>query len=135
MKPRPLWPLLPPVAALIFIVLFLVLTRWLGAQSSGCFLHQNTGLHCPGCGGTRCTNDLIAGNWLEALSHHALLTIGLVIFGALSLYFIVRVTILGKPAPALSSIAIPCLWIALGLLVLFTLLRNIPAWPFSLLAP
>ena len=131
MSPR-LWPLLLPLAVIALAIVFSSITDSLGAD---CPIHQATNLHCPGCGGTRCANDLLAGNWLGALNHHLLITAGIFGYSALSLYFIVRVTILGKPTPRLSSIAIPCLWITLGLLVLFTLLRNIPAWPFSLLAP
>lgn len=135
MKRRPLWPLLPTVAALGFAALILGMTRLLGQQGAKCFIHQSTGLHCPGCGGTRCAHDLTAGNWLDALNHHALLTIGAFLFGCLSLYLIVRITILGKPAPKLPNIPSSSIWLGVGLIALFTILRNIPAWPFSLLAP
>lgn len=72
---------------------------------------------------------------MAALSHHALLVVGIFSFGLLSLYLIVRMTILGKPAPRIPNISTKWIWVGVSILVLFTLLRNISAWPFSLLAP
>lgn len=42
---------------------------------------------------------------------------------------------LGKQVPPLSPARWHLAWWFFGLLVLYTVLRNIPAWPFTLLAP
>lgn len=132
---RRLWPLCPPLAAIGFSVFFLTLTHWLSSQNSHCLIHSSTGWHCPGCGGTRAFHDVASGNGSDALSHHALLVVGMFSFSCISLYLIIRITILGKPAPQLPNISTSWIWVGGGIIILFTLLRNIPAWPFSLLAP
>jgi len=139
MKRRQLWPLLLPLVITGSLLLFLGATHLIRGlfshHFSKCGILQTTGYYCPGCGGTRCAHDLAAGNWLSALGHHVPLTVGVFTLGALCLYLVVRITILGKPAPRLPNISTPWLWTGLSLLVIFTILRNIPTWPFSLLAP
>ncbi len=135
MYARRLWPLCPALVAIGLVTTSLSLRQWLGHQPAHCAIHSATGLHCPGCGGTRCAHDLLAGNWQHALGHHALLTMGALSLSAISLYLIVRITILGKSTPKIPNISTSFIWVGLGIIILFTLLRNIPAWPFSLLAP
>lgn len=134
MKRRPLWPLLPPAAVLLAAAVMLSVIHLAGA-SSGCGFHRLTGLHCPGCGGTRCGHALLRGDLRSALSHNALVFTGLVLFLSGSGYLIVRMTILGKPAPRIPEIGVRWLWVAFAGVVAFAILRNIPAWPFKLLAP
>jgi len=112
--------------------LLLSLSQWFGAQGAECGIKQWTGYYCPGCGGTRCANDLIRGHLLEAWAHNALLTAGALLFTSGCIYLIIRMTLLGKPAP---KINISPLWIGgiLITIILFTLLRNLPE--FSSLAP
>ena len=135
MKRRPLWPLLPPIALAALGLITLVTISYTKDESTECGVRKFTGLHCPGCGGTRCTYDLLSGNLPDALSHNALLFGGLVLFLLGSGYLILRITILGKPAPRIPDIKPLWLWAAIGSIVLFTIFRNIPAWPFNLLAP
>jgi hypothetical protein len=77
----------------------------------------------------------LEGNFLEALSHNAMVFIGALLFLIVSSYLIIRMTLLGKPAPTIPDIKVSCLWFVLASVIIFTILRNIPAWPFSLLAP
>lgn len=135
MPKRSLWPLCIPLAAMGFAAFFLSFSQWIGSKGTHCFIHSATGFHCPGCGGTRCAHDLLAGNWQHALGHHALLVVSVIGLSVISLYLIVRITILGKPAPKIPNISTSFIWGGLGIIILFTVLRNIPAWPFSLLAP
>lgn len=72
---------------------------------------------------------------MEALSHNALLTMVAISSAAICIYFIVRVTVLGKPSPQVPGLTTKWLWAGVTIIALFTILRNIPAWPFSLLAP
>lgn len=135
MNRRPLWPLLPPLAAAGAVAALLWFAHWLGRMGVGCFFYSLTGWHCPGCGGTRCAADLAAGNWRQALGHNALLTAGAAAFAAASIYLVTKVTVLGKPAPRAPEVPARLLWAGFLLIILFTVLRNMPAWPFTLLAP
>lgn len=133
MKKHPLWPLLPPVAVLGMMFLFINLTQGLSGSVTECGIQKFTGLHCPGCGGTRCAQEIASGHWLPAMSHNAMLMIGFLLLMAGSLYLIVRITILGKPAPRFPNIKTRWIWLGVAGIVLFTIFRNIPA--FSYLAP
>lgn len=135
MKRRPLWPLLPPLAVLMMAALALLITHLTSGAGTSCGFRKLTSLHCPGCGGTRCAYDILRGNLLGAFSHNALAFTGFFVFLLGSGYLIIRMTILGKPAPQIPNIKAFWLWYVLAGVVMFTVLRNVPAWPFSLLAP
>jgi hypothetical protein len=98
-----------------------------------CLFHRVTGLECPGCGATRALFCLAHGRILDALHYNALLVVALpflVVAG-------IRLLLLeaaGQPAPAPRLDAV---WIKLLLVViiLFTVLRNIPVAPFTYLSP
>lgn len=94
-----------------------------------CAFHTVTGYHCPGCGGTRAMHALLHGQWRQAIAHHPLLPLVLG-FGAWWLWRTIRPsTNPGKLLPAWG------VWSILAALVLFWIARNIPRYPFTLLAP
>jgi len=88
-----------------------------------CLLHATTGLHCPGCGSTRALHQLAHGNVGVALRLNPLTVLALPALGFLVVrrekYFV-------KPL---------WVWTALGVVVVFGVVRNIPVYPFTLLAP
>lgn len=86
-----------------------------------CLLHEMTGLHCPGCGMTRATHALLHGDVPGAFRFNPLV-MALLPLGALALAFRFRVGI--KTA-----------WVLVLLVIVFGVLRNLPSWPFVLLAP
>jgi hypothetical protein len=92
-----------------------------------CFFHELTGLHCPGCGGTRALHQLLHGNVAAALHLNALLVILLPLFGWLGVRFAVR-----KISPPLEArpISSKWLWFFLALAIAFAVLRNLPAFPW-----
>ncbi|XZE22764.1 DUF2752 domain-containing protein [Pirellulaceae bacterium SH449] len=61
-----------------------MIVRWFPPQSNWwypkCWLHELTGLHCPGCGGTRAMTSLSHGDVLAAVYWNPLLIIGLPVF-------------------------------------------------------
>src|SRR5436190_19023711 len=62
-------------AAVVLPPLLVVLYRFPPAQTGwypGCLFHRLTGLHCPGCGGTRCAHALLHGDLPQALAYHVL---------------------------------------------------------------
>src|SRR5262245_11157188 len=95
-----------------------------------CPLHQLTGLHCPGCGSTRAAHALLHGDVPRALAMNALVTCAT---APAAIYCVWKRRRLG---PGWSSrISRRAILVCLCVLLGFALLRNLPAHPFSLLAP
>jgi len=87
-----------------------------------CMFHQLTGLYCPGCGATRTLSAMLHGD-IKASLHNNLL-----LFPLLSLIMILIV----KPEISLKR---PVAITIIAIVLLFTILRNIPVAPFTYLAP
>lgn len=93
-----------------------------------CPLHTLTGFFCPGCGSTRALYLLLHGHLVAALGENAL--------AVLLLPFVLYelVAVLTPWLPRLSARLRPwSLWTLLAVVLLFAILRNLPA--FHLLAP
>jgi Protein of unknown function (DUF2752) len=92
-----------------------------------CEFHRLTGLNCPGCGGTRALYALLHGRWAVALRDNALLVGGLVFLGVRGGWFAAR-----KFCGRANGEFIPAkfLWLLLVIMVVFTVLRNLPALAF-----
>jgi hypothetical protein len=88
-----------------------------------CPFHLLTGYYCPICGSTRALHQLAHGNVLQALRLNALLVFGLLLGGLTSVY---RVQ---------GEVPGWCLRILISVIVLFGIVRNIPVFPCTLLAP
>ncbi len=100
-----------------------------------CSFNKATGLHCPGCGGTRAGHALANFRIGEAFRKNALLVM-------LLPFLAVGVAIEGTAWMKGASYRGPRVrlpgslsWLILGLILGFWILRNIPLWPFELLAP
>jgi hypothetical protein len=89
-----------------------------------CVFHDLTGLYCPGCGSTRALYQLLHGNILAALHDNIMAVLAVPFFA----YAIVR-------KEPLSLIHPYWIWGLFYALVAFTVLRNIPLFPFTYLAP
>jgi len=97
-----------------------------------CPLRALTGYYCPGCGSTRALHQLLHGNIAAAFSYNPLF----VLSTPLVAYWIVSEVFLffgGKPP----RITVPdkVMWLTLIVVVAFGVARNIPHYPFTLLAP
>lgn len=87
-----------------------------------CPFHALTGLHCPGCGTLRALHRLAHGDVGGALAMNPLLFVGLPAMAVL----------LAWPRLARHrAVPLACLIV----LLTYAVLRNLPWWPFSLLAP
>ncbi|AWM35815.1 DUF2752 domain-containing protein [Gemmata obscuriglobus] len=86
-----------------------------------CTLHSATGLHCPGCGTTRAAHALLNGHIGQAIAYNAIVFL---IFPLLP--------VLQFGARRIQRVT---MWFALTAILLFGVLRNVPAEPFSRLAP
>jgi hypothetical protein len=92
-----------------------------------CLFHQMTGLNCPGCGMTRALYALLHGHFQAALKDNALflaVLAGLAVRGA----WFTGKKISSRPAGQFLSANI--LWPVLIVAVIFTVLRNLPAFEF-----
>lgn len=97
-----------------------------------CPFHALTGLYCPGCGSTRALHALAHGELGAALGFNPLLVMTLPLLAAWALARVSK-TLRGDATP----VRLPrhSATVALVVLVSFFLLRNLPWWPFALLAP
>lgn len=115
----------------------LALLRLFDPATSGLFppcpLHALTGLYCPGCGSLRAIHQLLHGNLGAAWAMNPLTVILLpfVVYGLASEGLGV---LRGRGLP---HVFLPALWIQVlcAVIVLFGIVRNIPIYPFNLLAP
>jgi hypothetical protein len=129
MVQRP-WTLLA-IAAVVGALLLRSSISWWSTALPGCLVLQLTGLQCPGCGGTRCATRLLNGDLAGALAMNSAVVLlaaaGVGVIGAA-----VWNEWQGRPVKGVP----PWLaWALAGFVVAFTILRNLPWWPFTLLAP
>ena len=105
-----------------------------GSWFPPCVFHRATGLWCPGCGLTRAAHALLTGHPLQALGYNLFAPLVFVAIG-LSWLTWTRQAFgrpMVNPIMRLSSRAHTGLIVAI---VVFGVVRNIPAAPFRGLAP
>ncbi|MBN1816568.1 MAG: DUF2752 domain-containing protein [Sedimentisphaerales bacterium] len=98
-----------------------------------CLFHRWTGLYCSGCGSTRAIHALLHGKILDALDLNPLMVIALpfILYGlGRQLYGWYS----GKK-PTGKRLRAVWIWVILIVVVTYTILRNIPVYPFTILAP
>ncbi|MFV0136569.1 DUF2752 domain-containing protein [Streptomyces sp. HMX87] len=88
-----------------------------------CPLLQYTGIYCPGCGGLRSAHAVVHGDLAAALQANAPAVFGYLAFTVLWTVWVVRAA-RGRP----SALAPPpaLLWTLGALLLVFTVVRNLP---------
>ncbi|MFW6286672.1 MAG: DUF2752 domain-containing protein [Candidatus Sumerlaeota bacterium] len=98
-----------------------------------CQFHEATGLYCPGCGTTRALYDLSRLRIMQAFGHNPFtIPAGLFLLAMLALE--TRAACRGRPGVDLRLNK----YAGYGVVILvlgFMLLRNLPWWPFTILAP
>lgn len=92
-----------------------------------CQFHRLTGLNCPGCGMTRAGYALLHGEFAVALHDNALLVGGLIWLAARGGWFS-----LNRLCRKRNGEFFPAnhFWLLLALMLVFTVLRNLPAFAF-----
>ena len=98
-----------------------------------CPLLALTGFACPGCGLTRAFHALFHGDIITAIDFNALIPVWAVIFGYVFVS-LVLLAVRGKGLPMWPTRP-RFLWTFIIVLLVFGVLRNIPAWPFTILFP
>jgi len=92
-----------------------------------------TGCYCPGCGTLRGLHQLTHGHLISALDLNLLMMLSLPFVGY---FFASQAMLVVKGRPLRTFFVRPTLiWMLLGFILVYWVLRNIPVYPFSLLAP
>lgn len=99
-----------------------------------CLVYSLTGLYCPGCGSGRALHALIRWDILQAVDYNVFFVLVLPFLGY---YFFKRYIEIVLDREVLPAIFIPVkvTVVILSLVLIYTLVRNIPIAPYSLLAP
>ncbi|MBN1550116.1 DUF2752 domain-containing protein [bacterium] len=87
-----------------------------------CPFHYLTGFYCPGCGSLRAIHELLHLDIMAALDNNPLMVISIPILIVLQIWK----KILYHPVTP---------WIAFVIIIVYGILRNIPVFPLSWLAP
>ena len=95
-----------------------------------CLFHLLTGWNCPGCGATRAAYQLLHGHLLRALHDNALFVLMLAALTAQSAWFVMQKI---RNRPVAFMVSPTMLWALLVTVLVFTGLRNLPA--FAWLSP
>jgi hypothetical protein len=97
-----------------------------------CASKQLLNIECPGCGGTRSLHALLNGDLAQAFAYNALLILLLPWLLLICLRSAWQF-LCGVPVRPVTSSWFP--WVLTVLVILFGLLRNLPVYPLTLLAP
>jgi len=124
-----------PGLVIAFLLVVLLLLQFDPNQAGNplppCPFHWLTGLYCPGCGATRALHALLHGDPGKALSMNPVFVLALPIVALLFAAKWLKLPPVLLRATKFFSDARPWAWLLIG----FAVLRNLPWYPFSLLAP
>lgn len=99
-----------------------------------CLFYKLTGLYCSGCGSGRCCYFILHGRFLTAFGYNPLAAIAMPFCG----YYILKVyirAVFGRDVLPFFTIGKHLVWVIVAIIISFFILRNIPVFPFTLLAP
>jgi hypothetical protein len=97
-----------------------------------CFFHKTTGLLCPGCGALRATHQLLHGHLATAFHFNPVLVVSLPLLGWIGARSAVQKA---RRHPLSLGISARWLWLMLAVVLVISVLRNLPGAPFALLRP
>jgi hypothetical protein len=98
-----------------------------------CYFNQLTGWHCPGCGSLRALHHLTHGELATAFRCNPLLVTALPLLAWLGWRTLTPKRNQPKRLPSTIRSAAP--WVAVGVIVLFGILRNLPYPAFTWMSP
>ena len=119
-----------PIGAVLFVLSVLWVPR-----TPPCPFYTLTGLYCPGCGAGRCVTALLHFRFYAAFRYNPLMVICLpaVAYYLFKVYF---GFVFGRDVLPVPKIRARALGVAVLITVIaYSVLRNIPVYPLTLLAP
>ena len=121
-------------AALATVLLYFFVYPQYAAYFPKCIFYGIMGLHCPLCGSQRALIAFLKGDLITAMHDNVLMVGLLFLLIYIFLVFLYRNLIAKNNYRKSFTIPFPAKFILLALIV-FGILRNIPLYPFTLLAP
>jgi Protein of unknown function (DUF2752) len=126
------WTLLSALLLGVALIVWFFRSRLMNLMPP-CYFHRYTSLHCPGCGGRRCVTAVGQGRFFDALHMNALVVV----------LVAAAVLLLGRQVwrewrfgnGGIIDISSRSGWLIAWGIIAFWVLRNVPIWPFTLLAP
>ncbi|HEY2146552.1 MAG TPA: DUF2752 domain-containing protein, partial [Pirellulales bacterium] len=100
-----------------------------------CPFHALTGLHCPGCGTLRAMHELLHGRIAAALAMNPLSTCAIPIMIGAPIWSIASRRWRPSARRAGRRWTVHPAWLLVTAIIAFGILRNVPVYPFTLLAP
>ena len=97
-----------------------------------CFFHKTTGLLCPGCGALRASHQLLHGHLATAFQFNPMLVVLLPFAAAWAAYHGLQRL---RSRPAALGVRAKYVWFLLAVVLVISLLRNLPGTPFAFLRP
>ena len=129
---RVVWPALALMAAGGMSVVYFLDPRVAGNYPPCLFLYF-TGCYCPGCGTLRALHRVLNGDLPGALGYNPLTVLILPILVVLGIDGVARS--FGWRILPIFEVPHRLAWAALAVILLFWVLRNVPAFPLKALAP
>jgi hypothetical protein len=99
-----------------------------------CIFHDLTGLYSPGCGAGRALSALLRFDVAAALSYNVMFVLALPFIGYYFLSVYLKF-VFGRVVVPMMNVPLKYYLITLGVFVVFGIVRNIPIYPFTWLAP
>lgn len=100
----------------------------------GCFSFQFFHLLCPSCGAQRSFSALLQGRLVTALQFNLLLPVSIPVI-LVAFFRYLHNSFNEKKKPIFPFVHRTTPWVILITILAYTILRNIPSYPFQLLAP
>lgn len=98
-----------------------------------CTFKKFTGWDCAGCGGQRSLHHLLHLEFKEAFRYNAFLVL-LTPYFLILIFYAIRDFLYGKGYPRSIWFSVKMALFFSGLIILYTIIRNLPYYPFNLLA-
>lgn len=121
------------VGIIALAVLFFLLNPSEHQLFPRCVFHSLTGYYCPGCGSQRAIHNLLHLNIAGVISNNILFLPAVLVVAYHYSYPLLNKKFGWKLPDILYKKYTP--WIIFGIILLFWLLRNLPVYPLSVLAP
>jgi len=127
--PKSLWMILAVGGTLAALLILYFFAPMQYAFYPRCLFYTLTGLSCPGCGSLRAMHHLLHGHWTAAFHCNPLLIVLLPILpGAFISHLLHAAT--GRDMFAVFKRPF-WIWLLLGVMVAFSILRNLPFEPLA----